>query len=362
MSMHSLSLVYIDVYYYMHLCHLKLSMMHLWACSPTALWYLCTGVCRQYIGVLSQNSSVLCQYISVHYFYQLHHYLSVYMSRQCTMVHMVSLKTIIEAHEGNEYAINCYFSRKNFPGNMYILEPKLAYETTGSVGETSRQLTDDMVPQYQPLQERASLDKKWGTNNLNSTSNTLPHIFVPILLDDDDDTQDKTLLYIPKRIKIEGKGPHSTQSVILVAYLSFAWLQGSLLMCIVMDHGMEVHGPWSVDWFQSCKMTRIWHFILELQGKINFEVTSGTQRFSQIWGRAMIVVLSASGLYAMHTDMIVMMTTLWNHRMGSQWIKISASLKDLHCEHCSLVQMALMKCPRPQQHASRNSQRYHFVK
>jgi hypothetical protein len=175
----------------------------------------------QYIGVLSQNTGVLSQYISVHYFYQFQHYLSIYMSRQCTMVHMVSLKSIVEVHEGNGYAINCYFSKKNFLGNMHILEPKLAYGTTGSVGETSRQLTNDMVLQYQPSQERASLDEKSGANNLNSTSKALPHILVPISLDDDDDTQDETLLFTPTCVKIEGKGPHSNQScVILVAYLS----------------------------------------------------------------------------------------------------------------------------------------------
>jgi hypothetical protein len=80
-----------------------------------------------------------------------------------------------------------------------------------------------MVPQYQPSQERASLDEESGANNLNSTSKAQPHILVSILLDDDDNTQDEMLLFIPMHVKIE--------------------VQGSLLMCIVMDHGVEVHGP-----------------------------------------------------------------------------------------------------------------------
>jgi hypothetical protein len=78
-----------------------------------------------------------------------------------------------------------------------------------------------MVPQYQPSQERASLDEESGANNLNSTSKAQPHILVSILLDDDDNTQDEMLLFIPMHVKIEGKGPHSNQCcVILAAYLS----------------------------------------------------------------------------------------------------------------------------------------------
>jgi hypothetical protein len=108
-----------------------------------------------------------------------------------------------------------------FSDKRHILEPESAYGTTGSFGETSRQLTDDMVLQYQPSQERVSLDEKSRANNLNSTSKALPHILVSILLDDDDDTQDETLLFTPTRVKIEGKGPHSNQScVILAAYMS----------------------------------------------------------------------------------------------------------------------------------------------